>query len=199
MPARQEWIIHGIQEGTETVWMDVPGVKDGADAYIDLLFDGSPARVQQWVHAGNKPVLVNDVLRAAGQLPENFIRINGWPTFLGRTVIEAAAVEARKEEAAAVVAGFGRKLEWVPDITGFTGPRVVSMIINEAWYALEEKVSTREETDIAMKLGTNYPFGPFEWGEKIGLRNVYSLLKKLSEEQSRYTPSALLSEEAAGI
>jgi 3-hydroxybutyryl-CoA dehydrogenase len=74
----------------------------------------------------------------------------------------------------------------------------VSMIINEAYFALEENVSTKAETDIAMKLGTNYPFGPFEWGQLIGLPKIYSLLKALtvSETQSRYTPGKLLEQEA---
>jgi 3-hydroxyacyl-CoA dehydrogenase len=44
------------------------------------------------------------------------------------------------------------------------------MIINEAYFALEDNVSTKAETDIAMKLGTNYPYGPFEWGQLIGLK-----------------------------
>ena len=49
-----------------------------------------------------------------------------------------------------------------PDIPGFISARVVSMIINEAYFALEEEVSSKEEIDTAMKLGTNYPYGPFD-------------------------------------
>jgi 3-hydroxybutyryl-CoA dehydrogenase len=43
-----------------------------------------------------------------------------------------------------------------------------------------------------MKLGTNYPYGPFEWSEKIGLFNIVSLLQKLSKKDKRYTISSLL-------
>ena len=70
------------------------------------------------------------------------------------------------------------------------------MIINEAYFTLEEKVSTKEEIDTAMKLGTNYPYGPFEWGQKIGLKKVNELLTTLAETNSRYTPAALLQKEA---
>jgi 3-hydroxybutyryl-CoA dehydrogenase len=66
------------------------------------------------------------------------------------------------------------------------------MIINEAYLALGEGVSTPEEIDTAMKLGTNYPFGPIEWGSHIGLQNVVTLLHKLSVVQPRYTPADLL-------
>jgi len=66
------------------------------------------------------------------------------------------------------------------------------MIINEAWFALQEGISTKQEIDIAMKLGTNYPYGPFEWGDKIGLKNIYRLLKEMSGENSKYQPAELL-------
>ena len=66
------------------------------------------------------------------------------------------------------------------------------MIINEAWFAFEEGVSSKEEIDIAMKLGTNYPLGPFEWGALIGEKNIYALLKKLSAGNKRYLPAPLL-------
>jgi 3-hydroxybutyryl-CoA dehydrogenase len=49
--------------------------------------------------------------------------------------------------------------------------------------------------DTAMKLGTAYPYGPFEWGNKIGLQNIVNLLKKLSKKQPRYTPCELLVQE----
>jgi 3-hydroxybutyryl-CoA dehydrogenase len=57
------------------------------------------------------------------------------------------------------------------------------MIVNEAFIALKEGVSTKEEIDIAMKLGTNYPYGPFEWAEKIGTERIKNLLSKLSVEK----------------
>ena len=90
-----------------------------------------------------------------------------------------------------------RKAEWVPDVKGFISPRVVSMIINEAYFTLEENVSTKEEIDIAMKLGTNYPYGPFEWSKKIGLKKIAGLLKELSINEKRYEPSALLLKDAS--
>jgi 3-hydroxybutyryl-CoA dehydrogenase len=64
--------------------------------------------------------------------------------------------------------------------------KIIAMIINEAYFALGENISTKNEIDVAMKLGTNYPYGPFEWSEKIGLKKIYALLKKLCEKDSRY-------------
>ncbi len=81
------------------------------------------------------------------------------------------------------------------DIPGFITPRVISMIINEAYFALAQGVSTPEEIDKAMKLGTAYPYGPLEWATRIGLQNIVTLLQKLSVAQSRYAPCELLVQE----
>ena len=70
------------------------------------------------------------------------------------------------------------------------------MIINETYFALDEKVSTQDAIDVAMTLGTNYPYGPFEWSKKIGLKNVYDLLSRLSEINKRYEPASLLKKQA---
>ncbi len=64
--------------------------------------------------------------------------------------------------------------------------------INEAWFALEENVSSKEEIDVAMKLGTNYPYGPFEWASLIGIEKIFELLQKLSTYDKRYLPATLL-------
>lgn len=69
------------------------------------------------------------------------------------------------------------------------------MIINEAYFGLGDGISSKQEMDIAMKLGTNYPFGPFEWSEKIGLGRIHALLSKLSETSTRYQIAPALTKE----
>ncbi len=76
---------------------------------------------------------------------------------------------------------------------GFIFPRTIVQIINEAHFALEEKVASKDDIDRAMKFGVNYPKGPFEWSkgrEEI----VLSLLTELYQKTNdlRYRPSKLL-------
>ena len=84
---------------------------------------------------------------------------------------------------------------FVPDIPGMVTARILAMIINEAYFTLQENVSTKEEIDIAMKLGTSYPYGPFEWSEKIGLKNIHNLLIELSKTDKIYKPSEAMERE----
>ncbi|MFA6238758.1 MAG: 3-hydroxyacyl-CoA dehydrogenase family protein [Bacteriovorax sp.] len=62
----------------------------------------------------------------------------------------------------------------------FHYPRTIAMIINEAYFALGDNLATATDIDLAMKNGVNYPLGPIEWGERIGLHNVAQLLEELS-------------------
>jgi hypothetical protein len=125
------------------------------------------------------PVFINSVIQPLSLLHPDFIRINGWPGFLEMPLLEAAASKNSEAKARAV---FGDQIQIVKDVPGFVTPRILSMIINEAYFTLHSGVSTRNEIDIAMKLGTGYPLGPFEWAEKIGIHGVAALLTALGGE-----------------
>lgn len=195
---KEELSAQGISAAMDVEWIgDVASfnLHKDADAWMDLLFDGSSDRVMQLKQLLPKPVIVNAVPATLKGLPAGFVRINGWTTFLKRAVLEAVADDVVKPVVEKIIDGFGKKVAWVPDVPGFVSARVVSMIINEAYFALAEEVSTKQEIDTAMRLGTNYPYGPFEWSERIGLKNVGTLLEILGKDQARYQPAILLQKE----
>jgi 3-hydroxybutyryl-CoA dehydrogenase len=154
-----------------------------ADAFIDLSFDRSAERIETLAKLLPKPVLVNSVTDALDLIHPEFIRINAWPGFLKGNLMEAAANEIMQKKAAQI---FGETLVFVKDEPGFVSARIVAMIINEAYFTWEAGTSTKEAIDIAMKLGTGYPFGPFEWARLIGQERVAQLLERLAEGNPLY-------------
>jgi 3-hydroxybutyryl-CoA dehydrogenase len=74
--------------------------------------------------------------------------------------------------------------------------RILGAVINEAALALSDRVASREDIDIAMTKGTNYPIGPLTWADKIGLRTVRGVLKALNGKVSdgRYEPAPWFAE-----
>ena len=138
------------------------------------------------------PIFINEVTKTLKELkcPGNVVRINGWQGFLTRSDWEVTGTIT--ESMMAIFQALNKKFIVVPDAPGFISARILALIINEAWFALGENVSTKNDIDIAMKLGTNYPLGPFEWGEKIGEKNIFELLIKLSETNKKYLPAPLL-------
>ena len=57
--------------------------------------------------------------------------------------------------------------------------RVLATLVNEAASAVADGVATPDAIDTAMRLGANYPSGPLEWGEGIGLARVVKTLDAL--------------------
>jgi 3-hydroxybutyryl-CoA dehydrogenase len=84
----------------------------------------------------------------------------------------------------------------VPDMTGLVFLRILSMIINEAAQVYSENIAACKDIDIAMKLGTSYPFGPLEWADKLGIDLVYNILSSLQRDfgDDRYRPHPVLKE-----
>jgi 3-hydroxybutyryl-CoA dehydrogenase len=72
--------------------------------------------------------------------------------------------------------------------------RILAMLINEAYDALFLNIATREDIDLAMTKGVNYPKGLLAWSEEIGLKTVLSRLEHLFQEygEDRYRPNPLL-------
>jgi 3-hydroxybutyryl-CoA dehydrogenase len=182
------------------IWLrelkELSGHRNG-DIYIDLEFEPESDRLEILQRLYPRPVLINSVIYPSAEIGSHFIRINAWPGFLGRPVLEIALPGPEKEDQ---IKALFKSLEWnylvVPDINGMISPRVIAMIINEAYFTFQEKISSKEEIDTAMKLGTNYPMGPFEWSRKIGLKRIYELLLLLSQSDDRYRPAESLELEA---
>ena len=72
--------------------------------------------------------------------------------------------------------------------------RVICMLINEAIDSLYLQLATKEDLDLAMTKGVNYPKGLLKWADEIGLKIVYTSLDVLYElyNEDRYRPSILL-------
>lgn len=136
------------------------------------------------------PVFLDAVCETTATLPEHrgIIRLNGWPGFLNRPLLELAAPEERRQPAERLLNRLGWGFRWVADEPGLVTPRILAMVINEACMAVREGVSVPAEVDTAMRLGAAYPGGPFEWAARIGPERIVRLLGLLAEKDPLYSP-----------
>jgi len=179
----------GFPRDVSVIWTDSLSslLMVEADCYFDLQFEMDKERTKRLTAAVGAPVFIsamNNTLEEIGD--SRLIRLNAWPGFLNRTVTEYACSDTSHEQAERIFKRLGWKTIRVADIPGFVTPRIVASIINEAYFALGEKVSGEEQIDLAMKMGTNYPYGPFEWARKIGLMKVLALLQSMHKINKRY-------------
>jgi 3-hydroxybutyryl-CoA dehydrogenase len=122
----------------------------------------------------------------------------GIPGFINRDVWEISSTNNEGlAELNQILSDFGVEGISVNDRVGMITPRVVAMIINEAYYTVMEGTAKKEDINIAMQLGTNYPGGPFEWVQNIGIDHIYELLDALYEDtkEERYKICPLLKQE----
>ena len=173
------------------------------DLIIDTDFDEQPDRMAQYAELKGKVVMLaavkTSLLEAVAKYGKtvhcHLVGLNALPTFIARSLWEISLLDTKEE---AVIQPILKQLsldyQIVEDRVGMVTPRIICMIINEAHYTLQEGTATIADIDLAMKLGTNYPYGPFEWMEKIGVQHVYEVLEAVYEDthNERYRIASLL-------
>ncbi len=192
--SQKELLAQLLENSSATVsWVDNGINPPEAAAYFDFCFEEEGYAFESVSH---QPVFVNAVLVTSAELPANCIRFNGWNGFINQRLLEIATSNpANIEKSLPVMVAMNFKYINAPDEPGMMSARVVAMIINEAYFGLGDQISSKKEMDTAMKLGTNYPYGPFEWSEMIGLKKIHALLSKLSKSNARYTIAPMIHKE----
>ena len=174
------------------------------EVVFDLNLDDNPQNLMEYqaypqltvIGCAVKESLAEMVYTLLDEAPEfTLVGFNALPTFIDRSRLEVSLYdEADRESLAILMQEFGMEYEVVADRVGMVTPRVVCMIINEACFLLGEGTADVEGVDRAMKLGTNYPRGPFEWADAMGIENVYDVISALKADtgEEKYKMAPLL-------
>ncbi len=187
---------------------------DELDDKVDIVFELTSYdkemkfRILNFIESKNTTCIIvsNSVcitaLEQASEInsPANLTGISLYPGFSSAKAVEIALTkftDAQKVESLKeLLTGAGKQILVSPDRPGMIAMRIISLIINEAYLVLQEGTSNREDIDTAMKLGTNYPYGPIEWSEKLGIDLVHKILESMFHEfgDDRYRITPLLKE-----
>ena len=173
------------------------------DVIFDLNADDDPSRVASYLPLKDKPVFVSSVklslaemvYAADAKVKCRLFGINAIPTFMLNSKWEVSLYRKfETPELDLLMRHFGIDFLPVEDRVGMVKPRIIFMIINEACYTPQEGTAVIEDIDNAMKLGTNYPYGPFEWCDLIGVSDVFETLSAIYEDtkDERYKICPLL-------
>jgi 3-hydroxybutyryl-CoA dehydrogenase len=190
--------VEGFQEVDEYVGEN--------DIVFDFLIDEDPFQLEAYAPYSGKIVFLNTAkisLMELSSLVDHNIKatlfgFNGLPTFVNRDFLEVTLLNRSDEDALRkICTALHVDFKIVEDRIGLVTPRIICMIINEAYYTVQEGTATRDDIDKGMKLGTNYPYGPFEWCQRIGIKHVYETLEAIYEDtrDERYKICPLLKRE----
>jgi 3-hydroxybutyryl-CoA dehydrogenase len=165
------------------------------------------------IERGDKPgkealILVTpigwDVTTAAVDLKLDPARTVGVDVLFGmkgpRTLMVTPATDpAMRDAAHALLAADGQGAIVVNDSPGFVAQRIVAMIVNIGCGVAQRAIATPADIDKGTKLGLGYPFGPLEWGDRLGPGRVLFILERLQAfyGEPRYRPNPWLKRRVA--
>ncbi len=116
-----------------------------------------------------------------------------------RTVMVTPAVDpAMRDAAHALFAADGQPVVVINDSPGFVAQRIVAHIVNVGCQVAGRGIASPADIDKGTKLGLSYPYGPLEWGDRLGPARVLGILEQLEDfyRDPRYRPSPWLKRRA---
>jgi 3-hydroxybutyryl-CoA dehydrogenase len=114
------------------------------------------------------------------------------------TLMAPLGVRERAERLARHCQALGFQTAVIADSPGFVAPRVLAMIANLGCEVAQAGIGTPKDIDLSMRLAQNYPKGPLEWAEYLGVSRTYRILQELQglTGSDRYRPSMWLRQRA---
>lgn len=182
-------------------------VNDGGDSARILTIDARIATAGDSVDPARGPVAVlcaGNSLAAAAR-GRDFAGFHCLPPLGEARAVEITRTRSTSDATLSATRHFfhaiGKHVIDVGDAPGLVLGRIVCQLINEAGFALQEGVGSAADIDKGLRLGLNYPRGPFEWQEAIGVQQVVATLDALQREVGgdRYRVAGVLRRAALAV
>lgn len=157
---------------------------------------------QHAILSSNTSTLSITEMGSATKRPDKVIGLHFFNPAYTMKLIEVISGKQTSEETRKIATEFSVSLEKEPvqvkDTPGFIVNRILGAALGEAIYLLEEGIASAEDIDKAVALGLNWPMGPLQLADFVGLDVVYhsgkSVAEALGEDylRKRSQPSKLL-------
>jgi len=136
-------------------------------------------------------------LGGATKRPGRFIGMHFMNPAYIMKLVEVVRGLRTSEETVKTIIGVSEKMGKtavvVKDFPAFISSRLIMHVVNEAIFALQEEVASRDSIDTIMKLGAHHPMGPLELADLMGLDICLATLELLHAELGeKYRPCVLL-------
>jgi 3-hydroxybutyryl-CoA dehydrogenase len=189
--------------------IDMKNAAKDADYVIEAVFERAEVKLsifgqleeicpKEAILASNTSGIPVSLLATATKRPDKVIGthfMNPVPLMKG---VEIVRTFLTSEETLKVsldfVKSLGKETVVVKDSPGFVTNRIITLVMNEAAKLLEENLASIEDIDKIEKLSHNWPMGPFELADMVGIDVLVDLLEGVYQQTGweRYKPAPIL-------
>jgi len=183
-------------------------VKD-VDYVIEAVFERAEVKLpifgqleevcpKETILASNTSGIPVSLLASATKRPEKVIGthfMNPVPLMKGVEIVKTLLTsEETVEISLDFIKSLGKETVVVKDSPGFVTNRIITLVMNEAAKLLEENLASIEDIDKIEKLSHNWPMGPFELADMVGIDVLVDLLEGVYQQTGweRYKPAPIL-------
>jgi 3-hydroxybutyryl-CoA dehydrogenase len=181
----------------------IEAVVEDAQVKEDVFRRADSTLAEGAVFASNTSSIPIASLAAATGRPDRVIGMHFFNPVPVMALVEVVRGRDTSDETAEAITELARELGKTPavanDFPGFVSNRILMPFINEAVWALQDRVAEPEAIDTIAKLGFNHPLGPLALADLIGLDTCVAIMEVLQEGlgDDRYAPCPLLREHVA--
>ena len=153
---------------------------------------------KQTILSSNTSGIPIGLLASATKRPDKVIGMHFFspvPVMRGLEVVKSLLTS---EETLKVSLDFGKSIGKetvvVKDSPAFVSNRIITLVLNEGAKMLEENLASMEDIDKIIKLSFNWPMGPFELNDLVGIDVAVDLLEGIYQQTGweRYKPARLM-------
>ena len=190
---------NNLERAAESAELVIEAVPEKMELKLDVFSRLDQACANQAILASNTSSLSITEMAAATRRPHQFIGMHFFNPVHKMKLVEIIRGLETDDDTFAIAETVSRKMGKdtveVKESPGFVTSRINALIGNEAFYMLQEGISSARDIDKALKLGLNHPMGPFEMIDLVGLDTRLSILNFLHQTLGeKYRPCPLLVE-----
>jgi 3-hydroxybutyryl-CoA dehydrogenase len=189
--------------------IDMKNAAKDADYVIEAVFERAEVKLpifgqleeicrHETILASNTSGIPVSLLASATRRPNKVIGthfMNPVPLMKGVEIVKTLLTsEETLELSLHFIKSLGKETVVVKDSPGFVTNRIITLVMNEAAKLLEESLASIEDIDKIEKLSHNWPMGPFELADLVGIDVIVDLLEGIYQQTGweRYKPAPLL-------
>jgi len=187
-----------MNEATKDVDYVIEAVFERADVKLPIFGQLEEICPEQTILASNTSGIPVSLLASATKRPDKVIGthfMNPVPLMKGVEIVKTFLTSKETLRVSLdFIKSLGKETVVVQDSPGFVTNRIITLVLNEAAKLLEENLASIEDIDKIEKLSHNWPMGPFELADMVGIDVIVDLLEGIYQQTGweRYKPAPLL-------